>query len=128
MNEIESLLERSERYLKSAEILLNDSDYESCVSRAYYAMFFSAEALLLTKELTFSSHKGVLTGLGEHFIKTSKLPKEMGKSLHRAFEKRQLGDYEFTFVISNDEAREILEDAKLFLATVKDYLSNWETN
>ena len=44
MNEIKSLISRSERYIKSAELLFNDGDYESAVSRVYYAMFYCVEA------------------------------------------------------------------------------------
>jgi uncharacterized protein (UPF0332 family) len=51
MKEIVSLIKRPEKYLKSSKVLLEEEDYESSVSRAYYAMFFSAEATLLTKEL-----------------------------------------------------------------------------
>lgn len=53
MREIRSLIERAMRYLKSAKILLKEKDYESSVSRAYYAMFYSAQAALLTKKLSF---------------------------------------------------------------------------
>ncbi|MCQ3979492.1 MAG: HEPN domain-containing protein, partial [Anaerolineae bacterium] len=59
MKETESLLKRSERYLKSAALLLNDGGYESAVSRVYYAMFYATQAVLLTKKLSFSSHKSV---------------------------------------------------------------------
>jgi len=41
MKEIKSLIERAEKYLRSAEILLEEGDYESSVSRTYYAMFYS---------------------------------------------------------------------------------------
>ena len=50
MSEIESLIERARKYLRSAELLLKEGDHESSVSRAYYAMFYSAQALLLTKK------------------------------------------------------------------------------
>lgn len=90
MREVASLLERAKKYLKSSETLLKEGDYESSVSRAYYAMFYSAEAALLTKNLSFSSHKGAISAFGEHFIKTNILTKDMGKELNRAFEKRQL--------------------------------------
>ena len=50
----------------------------------------------------------------------------MGRELNRAFEKRQLGDYEYTFVISEDEAREILEQGKHFVERVMLYLEKNE--
>jgi uncharacterized protein (UPF0332 family) len=100
MIETSALIEKAKRYLKSSEILLKDGDFESSVSRTYYAMFYAAEAALLTKNLSFSSHKGVISGFGEHFVKTGIFSKEMGRELNRAFEKRQVGDYEYTFAIS----------------------------
>jgi len=122
VKEITALIKRARRYLKSAEILLQDKDCESAVSRTYYAMFYVAEAALLTKKLSFSSHKGVISAFGEHFVKTAIFPKEMGREFNRAFEKRQVGDYEYTFVISNDEAEQMLQSGKEFVDTVVDWL------
>ena len=122
MKEIHALIERAEKYLKSAGMLFEEDDYESSVSRAYYAMFYIAEALLLTKGLSFSSHKAVISAFGEHFVKAGILPKEMGREFNRAFEKRQLGDYEYTFVISKDEAEQILQKGKEFMEKAREYL------
>ncbi len=95
MKEAKSLMNRADRFIESAGILLDSGDYESSVSRTYYAMFYSVEALLLTKGMSFSSHKGVISAFGEHFIKTGVFPREMGRELNLAFQKRQLGDYEY---------------------------------
>lgn len=122
MKEVEALIRKAMRYLKSAEILLNEGDYESSVSRTYYAMFYSAQAMLLTANLSFSSHKGVISAFGEHFIKTGIFPKEMGRELNRAFEKRQIGDYEYTFVISKEESVEMLSSGKKFVERIALYL------
>jgi len=46
----------------------------------------------------------------------------MGKELNRAFEKRQLGDYEYTFVITEEEAKEILTAGEKFVETIVRYL------
>ena len=51
-----------------------------------------------------------------------KEPRDMGRELNRAFEKRQLGDYEYTFVISKDEAEELLKMSKHFVVKVIQYL------
>jgi len=118
MNEVESLIKRAERYLRSSGILLDDGDYESSVSRTYYAMFFSTQAVLLTKSLSFSSHRGVISAFGEHFIKTGALPRELGRELNRAFAKRQIGDYDYTFAVSKDEAEQMLENGKQFVEQI----------
>jgi uncharacterized protein (UPF0332 family) len=123
MTEIDSLVRRARRYIKSAELLLNDKDYESSVSRTYYAMFYAVQAALLKKNLSFSSHKGVISAFGKHFIKTEIFPKEMGRELNRAFEKRQIGDYGYTFVVSDEEAVLILQYGKEFVNKITSWLS-----
>ena len=123
MTEIDSLIKRAKRYIKSAELLLNDKDYESSISRTYYAMFYAAQAALLTKTLSFSSHKGVISAFGKHFIKTEIFPKEMGRELNRAFEKRQIGDYGYTFVVSDEEAVQMLQYGKEFVNKITSWLN-----
>lgn len=103
MNETVALIQKAQRYIKSAELLSKDGDNESAVSRIYYAMFYCAQAVLLTENLTFSSHKGVLSAFGEHFVKTGIFHKDMGRNLNRAFEKRQISDYEYTFEFEDHE-------------------------
>lgn len=122
MKEAASLIQRARKYLQSSELLLKSGDYESSVSRSYYAMFYSAQAMLLVKGLSYSSHAAVISAFGEHFVKTGIVAREMGKELNRAFEKRQISDYEYTFVISRAEAGELLEKCKSFVETIESYL------
>ena len=123
MKEIASLVQKPRRYLSSADLLLREGDYESSVSRTYYAMFYCAQGMLLTKELSFSSHKGVLSAFGTHFVKTNVVPKEMGTELNRAFQRRQMGDYGHTFVISREEAEEMLASGRQFVDRIVEYLT-----
>ncbi len=88
MTELRSLIKRAERYLITSEFLIKEGDYESAVSRTYYAMFFSSQAVLLSKGLSFSSHKMTISAFGENFIKTGIFSKEMGKDFNRAFDRR----------------------------------------
>ena len=65
MKEIKDFIEKTEKFLNTAEHTLDIGDYDSCVSRSYYAIFFMAEAVLLTKNLSASSHKGVISLFSE---------------------------------------------------------------
>ena len=107
MKEIEDFIEKAEKFLKTAEQTLNIGDYDSCVSRCYYAMFFMAEAALLTKNLSASSHKGVVSLFGEHFIKTRIFDRDLGKALSDAYDKRLIGDYGIGFILTEEEARDM---------------------
>jgi uncharacterized protein (UPF0332 family) len=125
VNEIRDLIEKAEKFLSTAEQALNTEDYDSCVSRCYYAMFFMAEAALLTKGLTASSHKGVISKFGEHFIKAKILERELGKALNDAYDKRLVGDYGVGFTVSNQQAKDLLETARNFVQKLKNYLKKW---
>ncbi|GAH05398.1 unnamed protein product, partial [marine sediment metagenome] len=72
--------------------MLDHGDYDSSVSRTYYAMFYIVEAILLTKNPKFKSHRGVISGFGQHFIKTNIFPKDMSDNLRNAMDKRFEGD------------------------------------
>lgn len=122
MKELDDLKEKAERFLRTAELSFDDGDYDSCVSRCYYAMFFMAEALLLAKDITASTHKGVIALFGEHYITTGIIEKELGKSLRRAYDLRQKGDYSTGFMVKETEAKEILEQAKDFISKIEKHL------
>ncbi len=122
MKELEDLKEKARRFLRTAELSYNDGDYDSCVSRCYYGMFFMAEALLLTKNITASTHKGVIALFGEHFIKTEIIDRELGKAIRRAYDLRQKGDYSTGFMVSESEAKEILLQAKEFIGEIEYHL------
>ncbi len=126
MKELTDLYEKAERFLKTAEKAMELGDYDSCVSRCYYAMFFMAEAALLTKELTASSHKGVIGLFGQHFVKTGIFDRELGKALSEAYDMRLIGDYSAGIFLSEEETEELLQTARTFVRKVKEYLDQWE--
>ena len=74
-------------------MLAENGDFDSAASRLYYAMFFVAEALLATRDLTFTSHRAVISAYGQNFAKTKELDPKFHQALVNAFSQRQLGDY-----------------------------------
>jgi uncharacterized protein (UPF0332 family) len=122
LKEIRDLIEKAEKFLGTAEQALNTGDYDSSVSRCYYAMFFMAEAVLLTKNITGYSHKGVISKFGEHFVKTKILGRNLGKSLNDAYDKRLVGDYGVGFTVTEQQAKDLLKTAQDFVLKLKSYL------
>ena len=125
MNDIEILSTKAQTFLGTAEQVLSIGDYDSCASRCYYAMFLMAQAALLTKNLSASSHKGVISLFGEHFAKTRILEDHMGKTLNYAYRKRIVGDYGVSLSVTREEAEDLLEAAKDFVQKVSNYLDAW---
>ena len=122
MKEIEDFIEKSQKYLTTAQQALKIGDYDSCASRCYYAMFFMAEAALLTKNITASSHKGVITLFGAHFVKPGIFERDMGKSLNDAYDKRLVGDYGVGLTVTEQQAQDLLGTATDFVGKLQNYL------
>ena len=111
---INSLIEKAKRSVEAAKRLSDSGDYDFSVSRAYYAMFYCAEALLLTKDLSFSKHSAVIAAFGKHFVKTGLLPSTLHSYLRDAFKDRQTGDYEAVIAISKEQAEIHIKMRKSF--------------
>jgi len=125
VTEIKDFIDKAEKFMITAEQALNIDDYDSCASRCYYAMFFMAEAALLTKNLTASSHKGVISLFGEQFVKTKIFERNLGKALNDAYDKRLVGDYGVGFSVTKEQAQDLLETAQNFVQKLKNYLKKW---
>ncbi len=125
MSDIEILSAKAQTFVRSAELTMGAGDCDSCASRCYYAMFLMAEAALLTKNLSSSSHKGVISLFGEHFVKTGLLENHMGRTLNHAYQKRIVGDYGVGLSVAQDEAEVLLDTTRDFVRKVKDYLDRW---
>lgn len=116
-------LERGNESLKSAEVLLREELFDESVSSAYYAMFHSAKALLLTIGEEPSTHQGVITLLGLHFIKPGIIEEEFNDLFIEAKDDREDSDYDITRRFTGAEAEERLSAARKFIPRIKEYLS-----
>jgi uncharacterized protein (UPF0332 family) len=125
VKEITDFITKAEKFIRTAQNALNTGDYDSCVSRCYYAMFFMSEAALLTKSLSASSHKGVISLFGEHFVKTEVFERNLGKALNDAYDKRLVGDYGVGFTVTEQQAKDLLETARNFVQKLREYLQKW---
>jgi len=121
-NEISKLIEKAERSLEVARLLLNRGDYDFAVSRAYYAMFYCAKAMLLTRGITTKKYSSTVSLFCEKFVKSGEFSEELASYLIDAFRKRQIGDYDVFIMPTKDEAKDLINKADLFVKEVKNWL------
>jgi uncharacterized protein (UPF0332 family) len=88
-HEIMLLLDKSQNSHKASILLLENDLRDLAVGRAYYTMFYIAQAFLLSKNLSFSSHKAVISGFGREFCKNQDIPLKYHRFLIDAQIKRQ---------------------------------------
>ena len=122
--QLEQMLSKALRSLAAARRNLEAGDYDFASSRAYYAAFYAIEGILLTKELSFSKHSAVLSAFNLHFVKEQVFPKEFSKMLIRLFRERQIGDYSFEELITQDGAEQDIGAANTIIEAIKTYLKN----
>ncbi len=120
--QIRHLFEKMKESLLASEELLQKGHEEFAVSRAYYAMFYITEALLLTKDMAFSKHSGVMAAFNRHFVKTGVFSKDLHEMIKNAFEERTEGDYGVMAGFSPEDAQEAIERARTFCQSLTTYL------
>ena len=118
-----SLLLRAEEAIESADLLLKEGYLADSISRAYYAMFYIAEALLNEKDLSFSKHGNVHGAFGEHFIKTGIFDKKYHKLLLEAFSRRIASDYDASAKFQSSSVKAMIDQAWDFLHAARNYLA-----
>lgn len=111
-------VERSHRTLAEVEILLNNQLYSTAVNRLYYAVYYSAIALLLKDGYYSATHAGVRSLLGIHYIKTGKIKAEIGRGFMILFERRHRADYDDFIDSTKEEVMELIPLAQSFIDAV----------
>lgn len=123
MNEAQrDLLIKARDSLRAAHLLANEGLHGFSASRAYYSMFYVAEALLEGEGLSFSRHSAVIAAFGRHFAKTGRLPVEFHRYLREAAESREAGDYAIKQSVSAERSAEHIRQAEEFLKAAEQLL------
>lgn len=120
-------LKRAERALKEGQSLFKNGFLEGTVNRLYYAAFYAAKALLVTKGLDSSKHSGIISLFHEHFVKTNIFDKEKARALSESFEERQDTDYEDFVSISRSEVQELENQVANFIVECKKVMQQIQT-
>jgi uncharacterized protein (UPF0332 family) len=120
--DVKALLEKAKRSQKVAAKLYKDGDMDFAASRAYYSLFYTAEALLLSRGLSFSSHSAVIANFGREFAKTGVLNHRFHHYLMESQDRRNIGDYSILADLTNEQVLEMLAWAKEFIKAAETYL------
>jgi uncharacterized protein (UPF0332 family) len=120
--QLQLMMQKAFRSIRVARQHVEEGNYDFASSRAYYAAFYAMQAVLLTKNLSFSKHAGVISAFNRHFVRTAVFPKEFSKLISQLFRERQTGDYEFDLSIGEDDARQDTQIAERVLQAIATYL------
>jgi len=111
-----AFLSKAEDSIAAARLLAGQDFNDIAASRAYYAMFYSATAMLLAKNLRFKTHNALANGFGQEIVQADLLPVELHGWLLDAANARNASDYRADRRISPEEAEAHIGRAEIFLA------------
>ena len=110
-----NLLLKADQSLSAARLMLDGGYPEYAASRAYYTMFYIAEAFLDGEGLSFSKHSAVISAFGREFARTGRVPVKFHQFLIRAQELRNAGDYGEIDAVTANQAADSIAQAEEFL-------------
>lgn len=90
--------QKAERTLTAARLLLDGGNTEGACNRAYYAMYYAAQAALLAAGIAepengYKSHHGLISAFGKHLVLGGQVDQALGRSINKVQHFRQLADY-----------------------------------
>jgi uncharacterized protein (UPF0332 family) len=112
-------MRHGDQALLAARHLLEGGFYNDAISRAYYAAYHWARALLLSRGLDPKTHRGVIQLISLHYVKEGGLSDEQGALLAHLETYRELCDYTSSADFSEAQAREELARAERFIAACR---------
>ncbi len=120
---VRGYLSKARDKARVARDLLARGEWDDAVSRAYYAAFHAAQAVLLTEGQRGETHRGLITLFGLLLVKTGKFDKKWGKLLANLKDDRETCDYEALSWTDEETAARAVQEAEGFVTTVEGYLA-----
>lgn len=115
-------VENARKNLGASQLLAENGYYDVSITRAYYSMFYTAEALLLERGLTFAQHEPVF----DHFYKlyAEVIPgfQPYHQYLVEGYRARIVADYRPLIQATASDAYQQIERASAFLDFAQPYL------
>jgi uncharacterized protein (UPF0332 family) len=121
---LEALFAKARESLSAAGVLIKDRYYDFAASRAYYAMFYVASALLANLGQSYSSHSAVISAFGREFAKTGRLDSKYHRWLIDAQDLRNIGDYGVGSQVPKEYAETVCDWAVQFINAAEIFLQS----
>ena len=120
--EIEAIIDKSQRAIKSAAREFNAGEYDYACSRAYYAAFYLLEGILLLDNKRFSTHSAVISVFNKDYVKTGAFPVEFSKNIKYLLKRREIGDYSFSIRVEKEDAQNCISKVEEMFEVIAPYL------
>jgi uncharacterized protein (UPF0332 family) len=116
-------LDKAERLLEDARLLLKEKRWESSINRSYYAALSAAKAALILFGIDPKTHEGVKTMVNKKLVLDGLMPKDYGKWFRGLMLEREDVDYADYITIDSTDAEEAFKSASNFIEKIKSIIT-----
>lgn len=116
--------ERAKEMIDASEENLEAGQFRTSLNRSYYAVFHAMRAVNATDHFDSSKHSGVIAHFNKEYLKEGKLDKDLSKIVKDSSYLREKSDYDDFYMASRADAEKQLENAKIFVSAIGEYLKN----
>lgn len=115
-------IERAKEMLIASEENIPIKQYRTSLNRSYYAVFHAMRAMNCLSGFDSSKHSGVIAFFNKEYLKTDKLERSLSEIIKGCSYYREKSDYDDFFVASLSDAEKQLDNAKVFVKHIEDYI------
>lgn len=115
-------MERAREMLDAAEGNLKIGQFKTSLNRSYYAIFHAMRAVNILKGFDSSKHSGVIAFFNKEYLKEEILDRSLSVIVKNSAFLREKSDYDDFYIASKTEAEKQLDDARVFLGKIEEYL------
>ncbi|MEE8376478.1 MAG: HEPN domain-containing protein [Acidimicrobiia bacterium] len=121
MSAVEEGMARCRDEIAAAKVLSKEGFAAQAISRCYYAVFYAAEAALLSLGESRSKHAGVISAFGQLVVVREGVDERAGRLLRSLYDRRSHADYDLA-PVPTQEAHQAIEDAETVAVIIQQWL------
>jgi uncharacterized protein (UPF0332 family) len=114
---VDNTIKKAHQYLRSAAVLFELADYDSCVSRSYFSMMYVLQAALLTEGRT-AARDSVQQALRDRFVDRGLVAEEVADTFDDLYEMQEVADFTLQMAYTERDAATALQLAEAFVNTI----------
>jgi uncharacterized protein (UPF0332 family) len=115
---------QAESMIDEVAFLIENKKLIFAVNRIYYGVFYALTAIALKDGYKTSKHSRLMGWFNKNYIATGRCEKKYGNFMYKAFQKRQIGDYEVFSDFSKEEVVQLNRMLQEFIQRIKSILND----
>jgi hypothetical protein len=115
-------MEKALENLNASKLLFDNNFMNESINRSYYSIFHSVRALIAFYNFDSKKHSGIIAFFNKNFVKEKLIDKKYSKIITKAFNLRNLSDYDDFYMILKSETLEQIKNAEDFYNYINNYI------